>query len=161
MSKKVFARNSMPSSEYIPFRPILSHYISILPSSLLQLLSSSSHPSNFLHPLPPQPAIKELQACFRLIIRHHVPCAMKAHECEVAAALDLTNLASVAVEAQIRQLDFVKSFLAGPLERFGPSLVAEPVADEVGVTLKRRSQSGVPRCIEKVRGTGVVDLQRR
>ena len=50
---------------------------------------------NYLHPFPIDPPIEELEARFRLIQRHHMTRSMELHEGEVAAALDLTNLATV------------------------------------------------------------------
>ena len=48
-----------------------------------------------LYPFPVDPPIEELEARFRLIQRHHMARSMESHEGEVAAALDLTNLAIV------------------------------------------------------------------
>ena len=59
----------------------------------------------------------------------------QSHECEVAAALDLSDLASVAVKVQITTLDFVERLLARPLKSLSPGFVTEPVADVIGVTL--------------------------
>lgn len=72
-----------------------------------------------------------------------MPAGMQPHEGEVAAALDLTDLgahgelfAVIGGELEVVEGDVLEGFLAGPLERFGPGAVAEPVADEVGVALE-------------------------
>ena len=64
-----------------------------------------------------------------------MPTGVKSHERKVAAALDRPRLPAAAAKFEIGQGDLVKGLLSGPLERFGPGLVAEPVADEVRVTL--------------------------
>lgn len=60
---------------------------------------------------------------------------MKPHEGEVAARLDSANLGAVVAEQKVAHWDLVVGLLAGPLEGLGPGLIAEPVADEVCVTL--------------------------
>ena len=60
---------------------------------------------------------------------------VEPHKSEVAAAFNLTGLLAVTAEFEIAEFDFVEGLLAGPLERFGPGVVTEPVADEVSVTL--------------------------
>lgn len=64
---------------------------------------------------------------------------MQSHERKVPATLDLSDLASVGytIDLQVHGLGFVEGLLAGPFESVGPGLVAEPVADEVGVALCR------------------------
>lgn len=58
------------------------------------------------------------------------------HKGEVATALNLSDLASVAVQAQGSALNLVESCLAVPLKGLGPGFVAKPVADVIGVTLR-------------------------
>lgn len=147
--------------------------------SIQQTLPADTLPqSHPLKPRPPNPPIKELQARFRLIERHHVPTAMTtkgaqidqpttsptrtrpfleekkekkeekgrvvhSHKGKVAAALDLADLPTVAIELQILELDVVVRLLAGPLERLRPRVVAEPVADEIGVALLRAAIEGL------------------
>ena len=94
----------------------------------------SLSPSN-LKPLTPEPAIEEIQTTLWLIKRHHMSTRMKSHKRKVAAALNRTRRPAAAAEFEIDEVDLVESLLAGPLERFGPGMVAEPVADEVRVTL--------------------------
>lgn len=88
-----------------------------------------------LKPLTPNPAVEKVQAAFWLIKRHHVPTGVKPHERKVAAALNLAGVPAAAAEFEIGQGDLVEGLLPGPLERFGPGMVAEPVADEVRVAL--------------------------
>lgn len=47
--------------------------------------------------------------------------------------LDLSELITV-VELQVLDIGLVEVLLTGPLESVGPSLVAEPVADEISIT---------------------------
>lgn len=54
------------------------------------------------------------------------------HEGEVTGRLDLAVFLTVGLEG--RELGALESLMAGPLELVGPSLVAKPVADEIGVT---------------------------
>ena len=68
-------------------------------------------------------------------MRHHVAAGVQFDEGEVAAALDLANLVARAAELKVAELLISVVFLAGPLERLGPRLVAEPIADEIGVAL--------------------------
>lgn len=62
---------------------------------------------------------------------------MKSHEGQIAVTLDLADLLAIAAKLQVFEFDLIVSLLPGPLESFGPRLVAEPVADEVCVTLYR------------------------
>lgn len=54
------------------------------------------------------------------------------HEGEVARRLDLAILLAISLER--RELGALEALVARPLERVGPGFVAQPVADEVGVT---------------------------
>lgn len=53
-------------------------------------------------------------------------------EGEVPGGLDLAVLLTVSLEG--RQLGALEVLVAGPVQLVGPSLVTEPVADEVGIT---------------------------
>jgi len=59
---------------------------------------------------------------------------VQTHEGKVAGALDGANLAVVAEELEVIERRLLVVLVAGPLKRVGPGKVAEPVADEVGVT---------------------------
>lgn len=80
--------------------------------------------------------------------------SVDTHVGEVAIGLDLANL--LAVNAAVETLQFGSSILglAGPLEGLGPSLVAEPVTDEVSI-------SGIDQdrnLLEKARNQAVIGL---
>ena len=61
--------------------------------------------------------------------------AVDLHKGEVAAGLDLAILLSLLLRVDVKTLDVgaVEVLVAGPLERVGPGLVAQPVADEVSI----------------------------
>ena len=109
--------------------PTLSNYPPFPRLSGVSLLLSN------LKPLTPDPAIEKVQAALWLIKWHHVTTRMKSHERKVAAALNRTGLPTASAKFEIGQVGRVVRLLSGPLERFGPGLVAEPVADEVRVAL--------------------------
>lgn len=91
----------------------------------------------FLEPLTTQPAVEELQAGLGLVHGDHVATTVETHVSEVTVRLDLADLlASVLVllDDDILHLSSGILRLAGPLKSLSPSLVTEPVADEVGVT---------------------------
>jgi len=48
---------------------------------------------------------------------------MDRHEGEIATALNLPNLASVTVNLEIFELNFIEGLLARPLESFRPTLI--------------------------------------
>lgn len=54
------------------------------------------------------------------------------HEGEVARRLDSSVLLTVGLQG--RELGALECLVTGPLELVGPGLIAEPVADEIGVT---------------------------
>lgn len=87
-----------------------------------------------LEPLSSQPAVEEVDGRFRLVHGHHVTCTVDLHEGEVATGLDLAVFLRVPVNLERLNLSLLETLLARPLESVGPSLVAEPVADEVGIT---------------------------
>ena len=90
-----------------------------------------------LEPLASQPAVEELQAGLGLVHWDHVATAVEAHEGEVAVGLNLADLLTnvlVLLNDKILQLGIGELGLAGPLESLRPGLVAEPVADEIGIT---------------------------
>lgn len=66
------------------------------------------------------------------MILTHVSSTEDLHEGKVAAGLDLSKLLSI-IELQILDRGLVEILLARPLEGFSPTLVAEPVADEVSI----------------------------
>lgn len=96
----------------------------------------SAHSALVLNPLTRQPPVQHVQAGSWLVVRHHVPASRKAHEGKVAAGLDGADGSAVVTELERAQRHLVVGLLAGPLERLGPRVVAEPVADEVGVALR-------------------------
>lgn len=62
---------------------------------------------------------------------------VQTHEGEVAVGLDLANLLALVLalgDLKILQGGSGELLLAGPFQSLGPGLVAQPVADEVGVT---------------------------
>lgn len=62
--------------------------------------------------------------------------AVQTHEGEVAVGLDLADLLAlvlVLLDHKVRQRGAGILALAGPLQSLGPGLVAEPVADEIGI----------------------------
>ena len=87
------------------------------------------------HPFTPNPAVKELQARDRLVVRDHVSRAVDPHEREVAARFNFSDRSAVAVKLQEAPVDLVVSSLARPFESLGPGFVAEPVADEISIAL--------------------------
>ena len=80
-----------------------------------------------------QPPVEHLEGRLGLVVGDHVATSVEAHEGEVAAGLDLADLLAVAVDVEVLHGGVLEALLAGPLERLGPGLVAEPVADVVGV----------------------------
>lgn len=71
-----------------------------------------------------------------------MPAGVDSHEGEVAATFNLADLrargelpAVVGREREVVERHLPESLLPGPLERLGPRVVAEPVADEVRVAL--------------------------
>lgn len=90
-----------------------------------------------LEPLTTQPAVVELKASLGLIHGNHVAGAVDPHEGEVAVGLDLTDLLAlvlVLLHLEVLQLGRGILGLSRPFESLGPGLVAEPVADVVGIT---------------------------
>lgn len=90
-----------------------------------------------LMPFTSEPTVEELQTGLGLVEWHHVAGAKDAHESEVAAGLDLADLLALVLvvhDLKVFQLGFSKLLVAGPFKGLGPGLVAEPVADEVGIT---------------------------
>ena len=65
--------------------------------------------------------------------------SVKPHERKIATTLDFTNLLAVTTKLQCFELNFIVCLLTWPLKGFGPGLVAQPVADEVGVSLPKVS----------------------
>ena len=109
----------------------------------------------YLHPeFSSQPPLDHVGRRRGLVIRHHVAAGMKPHEGEVAARLDLTNLLAVAAEEEILGLGLLVVFLTGPLKSLSPGLVAEPVADVIGVT----SVDENGNLLEETRNDAVVGL---
>jgi len=86
-----------------------------------------------LKPLSAKPSVKEIQRSLWLIHGYHVTGTEDLEEREVATVLDLTIFVTV-VKFDVLDLSLVESLLSWPLKSIGPSLVAEPVADEVGIT---------------------------
>lgn len=87
-------------------------------------------------PFTAQPAVEELKTSFRLVKRNHMSTTIQTHKGKVAMRLDLTNILALVLvihDRQVLQFRFSKRLATAPLKSFGPRLVAEPVADEVGV----------------------------
>jgi len=106
--------------------------------SQLPLIAQLSHCDLSLkHLLRPeltrQPPGHHLGRRLGLIIGHHVATCVQPQEGEVAAGLDLADLLAIASKLEVLHLGLSIVLLAGPLESLGPGLVAEPVADVVGV----------------------------
>jgi hypothetical protein len=97
---------------------------------------------NAINPLPghlcpefsAQPPVHHLERRLRLVKWHHVSTSMNLQESEVAVRLDLTNLLAIAVNLEVLHLGLLELLLTGPLKCLSPGLVAEPVADVVGIT---------------------------
>ena len=90
-----------------------------------------------LRPFTSDPAVEELQTGLGLVHGNHVASAIETHEGEVSMRLDLADLLTLAL--LIDDLDILQRgrgvfFLLGPFQSLGPGLVAQPVADEVGIT---------------------------
>lgn len=81
------------------------------------------------------PSVEEIETSLWLIQGHHVSGGMESHESEIAAGFHLANLFAITAQLQVLRLGLVVRLLTGPLESFGPGLVTQPIADEVGVTL--------------------------
>lgn len=97
----------------------------------------SSCTATSLEPFTADPAVEELQTGLGLVHGDHVASAVETHEGEVAVGFDLANL--LALVLVLHDFDVLQGsssvlLLAGPLESLSPGLVAQPVADEVGVT---------------------------
>lgn len=71
----------------------------------------------------------------KIVFRRKEGGSVHSHKREIATTLDLADFPAVTIKLQILELDIVVRLLAGPLERFGPGVVAEPIADEIGVAL--------------------------
>jgi hypothetical protein len=61
--------------------------------------------------------------------------SMNPHKREVTTALDLTNLTAASYDLEILEFSLLEALLARPFQSISPGLVAEPVANEVCVTL--------------------------
>ena len=61
--------------------------------------------------------------------------SMDPHESEIAAALHLANLLAITPKLQVLRLGLVVGCLTWPWKGFGPCLIAQPIADEVGISL--------------------------
>lgn len=93
--------------------------------------------STSLKPFTSQPAVEEFKTRLGLVHRDHVATAIETHEGEVAMGLDLADLLALVLildHDQVLQLSGGIFSLSGPLKGFSPGLVAQPVADEIGVT---------------------------
>ena len=90
--------------------------------------------SRLLGPLARQPPVEHVQAGLGLVVRNHVAGGVQTHEGKVAGALDGANLAVIAEKLKVVERRLLVVLVAGPLKGVGPGKVAEPVADEVGVT---------------------------
>lgn len=93
--------------------------------------------ARLLSPLTTDPAVEELETGLGLVVGNHVATAKQTHEGEVAGGLDLTNLlALVLVIDDFKVFEFSSGifFVAAPLKSIRPGLVAEPVADKIGIT---------------------------
>ncbi|KAI7408396.1 Carboxypeptidase Y [Hortaea werneckii] len=87
-----------------------------------------------LHPFAAQPPVQHVQTGDWLVIGDHVTTSVQTDESEVTRALDGTDLGAVVEQLQVLHWRLLVGFVARPLELAGPGEVAEPVADEVGVT---------------------------
>ena len=82
------------------------------------------------------PAVEEVERSLGLVIRRHVASLEDLEEGQIARRLESTVLLGTLAGADLdrAELSLGEVLVARPLELVGPSLVAEPVADEVGVT---------------------------
>lgn len=87
------------------------------------------------NPFPVQPAVEKVQAGFGLVQGDHVPGRMDPHKREVAATFHLADFPSMATESEGSDVDLVISFFSGPIERFRPGIISQPIAYKVSVTL--------------------------
>lgn len=93
--------------------------------------------STSLEPFTSQPAVEELETRLGLIHRDHVATTIETHEGEVAMGLNLADLLArvlIVDNDQILQLSGGIFSLSGPLQGFSPGLVAQPVANKIGIT---------------------------
>ncbi len=132
-----------------------------MPSMPPHSLIPSSRPERPLvlprrKPFPVQPPVEKVQAGFGLVQRDHMPSRMDPHERQVAAALDLADLPTRPAQSQRAEGDLVISLLPGPLQRFRPAIITQPVADEVRVPLHRVSQE--PVIADGFTGPGIGEL---
>lgn len=89
----------------------------------------------YLKPLTTQPSVEEVKGNLGLVHGHHVAGAIDLHKGEVTARLDLAVLLGVLrADLEVLDLGTGKALVTGPLKLVGPSLVTEPVANEVGIT---------------------------
>lgn len=66
---------------------------------------------------------------------HHVPGCMDSHEGQITVALYFSDLLAVVTNFQVLQVNFVVTVLPRPVESLSPSVISEPIADEIRVTL--------------------------
>lgn len=59
--------------------------------------------------------------------------SMNGQKGEITTALHQSGL--LTIKLKILETDLVERLLARPLQRFGPGMVAKPVADEIGIAL--------------------------
>lgn len=87
-------------------------------------------------PFTANPPVEDIQPDLRLIQRHHMPSSVDSDKGEIAMALHLPHLFSLAIELQVLELAHVVFFLSWPLEGFRPCVIPKPIADIVCVALK-------------------------
>lgn len=89
----------------------------------------------FLHPFSRNPAVDHLKTGDRLVVGNHVSTSVESDKGEVTAALDGANLGVIFEKGKILHRSIAIGLLARPVKSSRPSKVAEPVADEISVTL--------------------------
>lgn len=61
--------------------------------------------------------------------------SIDSHERQVAVTLHLSNLPPININSQFGEIGLVVGLFSRPIERFGPCIISEPVADEIRIAL--------------------------
>ena len=107
---------------------ILSNHIHIHCSPTFRV------PARYLEPLSTEPSVIEVQRCLWLIHRNHVTGTEDLHEGEVTTSISELAILVAVIKLQVLDGGSLESLLPWPLKSQRPSLVTEPVADEISIT---------------------------